>query len=109
VSIGQLDMATLNPAEERVYNLKAGYGFHQPQNSPHWVQTRATRSISYSIAFETTADKALGLTRAFNHFERKLGMKPAQPGANPKLDGIKSEVIVPVRFARKVVSKLRNG
>jgi hypothetical protein len=109
VSIGQLDMATLNPAEEHLFELKAGHGFHQPQNSPHWVQTRATRSISYSLVFETTADKALGLTRAFNHFERKLGMNPAVPGAKPKLDSFKSEVIVPVRFARKVVSKLRNG
>jgi hypothetical protein len=109
VSIGQLDMATLDPAEEHLYELKAGHGFHQPQNSPHWVQTRAARSISYSLVFETTADKALGLTRAFNHFERKLGMTPAQPGTNPKLDSFKSEVIVPVRFARKVVSKLRNG
>ena len=109
VSIGQLDMATLNPAEEQLYKLKAGHGFHQPQNSPHWVQTKATRSISYSLVFETTADKALGLTRAFNHFERKMGIQPAQPGAKPKLDSFKSEVIVPVRFARKVVSKLRNG
>jgi hypothetical protein len=83
VSIGQLDMATLDTSQEYLYKLKAGHGFHQPQNSPHWVQTRGTRSISYSMVFETTADKALGLTRAFNHFERKLGMKPAVPGAKP--------------------------
>ncbi len=109
VSIGQVSMAALNPAAEQVYKLRAGDGFHQPQNSPHWVQTQATRSISYSLVFETTADKALGLTRAFNHFERKMGMSPAQPGMKPNLDSLKSEVIVPVRFARKVVSKLRNG
>ena len=109
VGIGQLDMTTLNPAEEHLYKLQAGHGFHQPQNSPHWVQTKATRSISYSLVFETTADKALGLTRAFNHFERKMGMNPAQPGEKPRLDTLKSEVIVPVRFARKVVSKLRHG
>ena len=109
VSIGHVDMAALNPASEQLYKLKAGYGFHQPQNSPHWVQTQATRSISYSMVFETTADKVLGLTRAFNHFERKMGLNPALPGMKPKLDSFKSEVIVPVRFARKVVSKLRNG
>jgi hypothetical protein len=109
VSIGQLDITKLHPEQERLFNLKAGHGFHQPQNSPHWVQTGGIRSISYSCVFETSADRALGRTRAFNHFERMLGMNPTQPGTRPQLDAVKSEVIGPVRFARKVVSKLRNG
>jgi hypothetical protein len=109
VSIGQLDITKLNPAEENFYPLKAGLGFHQPQNAPHWVQTGASRSISYSIVFETTSDRALARTRAFNHYERLLGMKPATPGEHPQVDAVKSEVAGPLGIARKVVDKLRKA
>lgn len=109
VSIGQLDMSKLDPKAEHFFPLKAGAGFHQPQNAPHWVQTRAVRSISYSIVYETALDRQIGLTRAFNHFERKAGLQPTPPAANPQLDGFKAKVIVPVRFGLKVAHKLRHG
>lgn len=109
VSIGQLDMSKLNPEQDHFFQLKAGAGFHQPQNSPHWVQTRAVRSISYSLVYETAMDQRIGLTRAFNHFERMVGLKPAPPTTNPQLDGLKAKVIVPVRFGLKVAHKLRHG
>jgi hypothetical protein len=109
VSIGQLDMSKLNPDQDHFFPLKAGVGFHQPQNAPHWVQTRAVRSISYSLVYETALDKRIGLTRAFNHFERMVGLTPAPPMKNPKLDEIKARAIVPVRFGLKVAHKLRHG
>jgi Cupin superfamily protein len=108
VSIGQLDMAQRDPGKEQVYNLKAGDGFHQPQNAPHWVETCGSRSISYSCVFETQADRALGRTRAFNYYERKLGMRPSPPGQNSQLDSMKAEAIIPDRLARKVLDRIRH-
>jgi Cupin superfamily protein len=108
VSIGQLDMAQRDPGKEQVYNLKAGDGFHQPQNAPHWVETCGSRSISYSCVFETQADRALGRTRAFNYYERKLGMRPTPPGKNSQLDSMKAEAIIPDRLARKVLDRIRH-
>ena len=108
VSIGQLDLAQLDPGKERVFNLSAGLGFHQPQNAPHWVETCGTRSISYSLVYETSADRALGRTRAFNFYERKLGIKPSPPGERSHLDGMKAEAIIPDRLARKVIDRIRH-
>jgi hypothetical protein len=105
-SIGQLSLAERDPKKEQVYQLKAGSGFHQPQNSPHWVQTCETRSISYSLVFETDADKALARTRAFNSYERKLGAKPLLPGNNRQLDGIKAKMMLPNRVVRRVLDRL---
>jgi hypothetical protein len=108
VSIGQLDLSQRDPEKETVFNLNAGDGFHQPQNAPHWVETCGTRSISYSLVYETSADRALGRTRAFNYYERKLGLKPTPPGQRSQLDGIKAEAVIPDRLARKVVDRIRN-
>jgi hypothetical protein len=108
VNIGQLDMAQRDPGKEQVFNLEGGLGFHQPQNAPHWVETCGTRSISYSLVYETSADRALGRTRAFNYYERKLGMSPTPPGQHSQLDGMKAEAIIPDRLARKVLDRIRN-
>lgn len=108
VSIGQLDLTQRDPGKETVFNLNAGDGFHQPQNAPHWVETCGTRSISYSLVYETSVDRALGRTRAFNYYERKLGLKPSPPGQRSHLDGIKAEAVIPDRLARKVVDRIRN-
>jgi len=100
VNIGQVDFEGRDPAREYVFELAAGKGFHQPQNSPHWVQTRGSRSISYAISFETEASRELGRTRAFNYYQRKLGMRPAPPGARPSRDAAKAVVMqaaVPLR------------
>ncbi len=109
ISICQVKLEERNPEKEQIYNLKAGHGFHQPQNSPHWVQTQAMRSISYSIVYETDVDQALGRTRAFNGSLRKIGMTPAAPGAKPALDKAKAEAVWPERFARKVIRRLKRG
>ena len=106
VSIGQLDIKDRDPKKEQVYNLEPGLGFHQPQNSPHWVETCGTRSISYSCVFETDADRALSRVRAFNHYERKLGATPAPAGVNPNLDALKEKVMIPNRIARGVLRRI---
>jgi hypothetical protein len=100
VNIGEVELAARRPQDEHVFRLRAGLGMHQPQDSPHWVETRNERTISFVFSFETTASRERGRTRACNHYLRKLGLTPAAPGVRPKLDGVKARVMdiaIPVR------------
>jgi hypothetical protein len=108
VNIGQVDLRGRDSVHERVYKLRPGAGFHQPQNSPHWVQTQASRSISYAFVYETELTRLRGRARACNHFLRRAGIDPAEPGAYPSRDRVKSaamRMVIPLR--RMVGSKLR--
>ena len=110
VNIGQVELAGRDPQKEHVFNLRAGLGMHQPQNSPHWVETTASRSISYVFSFETNRTRALGRTRACNHYLRKLGMRPAAPRANPAIDDAKAAVMslaIPLRKAMASAVRVR--
>jgi hypothetical protein len=113
VSIGQVDLLTRNPKLESFYPLKPGDGHHQPQNSPHWVETAAERSISYSFVFETDASRARNRTRACNYFLRRAGINPAPPGARPAADVAKAaamRVIFPIRRRlSNLAANLRKG
>jgi len=100
VSIGQVPLQGRDPRHEHVFALRSGLGMHQPQNSPHWVETRAERSISYSFVFETDATRAAGRTRAFNYYLRKAGLEPEHPGAHPARDAFKAgsmRALIPIR------------
>src|ERR1700722_12526137 len=102
VNIGQVELAGRDPQKEHVFNLRPGLGMHQPQNSPHWVETTASRSISYVFSFETNRTRALGQTRACNHYVRKLGMRPAAARASAAVDDAKAAVMslaIPLRKA----------
>lgn len=111
VDIAVLKIGARNPAQEHVFHLRPGKGFHQPQNSPHWVETGGSRSISYTFVFETESSRALGRMRAFNHYERKLGFSPARPGTHPERDAIKATMMraaIPIRKAvGQAVHRLR--
>lgn len=99
-TIVQIDLEGRDPAREHVFTLGPGKGLHQPQNAAHWVETRASRSISYTFVFETEAGRARGRARGFNHILRCLKLNPAPLGANPAFDAIKSEAmrgVLPVR------------
>ena len=109
VSIGNVNLQTCRPEHENVYTLTAGSGFHQPQNSPHWVETKAMRSISYAFVFETDASRARGRTRAYNYYLRKFGLVPSEPGERPALDALKAGAMrwmIPAR--NNVGATLRN-
>jgi hypothetical protein len=106
VAIGKVDLGKRDPAQEHVFNLGPGKGFHQPQNSPHWVQTGKSRSISYTLVFETDATRALGRTRAFNHYQRMSGFRPAHPGTHSVLDSAKAGAMLAVIPARKLVGRM---
>ncbi|MEO6991455.1 MAG: hypothetical protein ABI346_03870 [Candidatus Baltobacteraceae bacterium] len=102
VNIGQVDFQGRDHAQGYTFRLSAGKGMHQPQNSPHWVETGSSRSISYVFSFETERSRALGRTRAFNYYLRKAGFVPALPGARPTLDSTKAgvmQIAIPMRKA----------
>jgi len=105
VNIGQIDLSTRPRDRERIFTLRAGDGLHQPQNAPHWVETGPSRSISYSFVFETAASRALGRTRSYNHYLRKLGLDPAMPGKRPAWDAAKAEAMQLARPAHRSLSR----
>jgi hypothetical protein len=102
VNIGQVELRGRDATREHIFTLGPGKGLHQPQNAPHWVETRDSQSVSYAFVFETDATRARGRVRAFNYYARKLRLNPAPPGAHPAIDGIKAttmRAVVPVRKA----------
>lgn len=113
VNIGQVDLLGRDPANEHVFHLSPGMGMHQPQNSPHWVETASTRTISYVLSFETNLSRAMGRTRAFNYYMRKAGLTPAAPGGRPELDAMKASVMefaIPLRKAAgRIVERVRGN
>ena len=113
VSIAQVDLPTRNPRLATSYALLPGDGHHQPQNAPHWVETGAERSISYSFVFETDRSRARNRIRACNYFLRRAGFRPAAPGASPARDAAKAaamRIVFPIRRrASSLAAKLRKA
>lgn len=111
VEIGKVDVNRRDPSREHVFHLGPGKGLHQPQNSPHWVETCSSRSISYTVVLETDVTRSLGRTRAFNHYARKVGFAPGQPGQHPTTDSVKANAmnaVLPIRkLAGSVIRKVR--
>jgi len=106
VNIGEVDLESRDPRDEHVFHLRAGKGMHQPQNSPHWVETGSSRSTSYVFSFETNVSRALGRTRAFNYYMRKIGLTPSVPHASPALDAAKACVMQAIIPLRKRVARV---
>ena len=109
VDIGQVALAGRDPAKEHVFHLKPGLGFHQPHSAPHWVQTVASRSVSYTMVFETRESRLRSRARGFNHYLRQAGLTPSAPGARPALDRAKGRTMVVVAKAQRAVARARAG
>ncbi len=103
-NIAQVPLAGKNAAHEYVFALGPGLGMHQPRNAPHWVQTSGSISVSYTISYETDVTRALGQTRAFNFYQRSLGLRPGQPGRRVRLDRLKAAAMDGLIPARKAVT-----
>lgn len=106
LDIAQLDLDSRDRRLEHTFTLAPGQGLHQPRNSPHWVQTSTSRSVSYVFVFETTATRATGRVRAFNHYMRWAGLRPVLPGRHPGTDAVKSAAMKMVLPARRRVARI---
>jgi hypothetical protein len=103
VDIGQVDFDGRDPHEEHVFELLPGMGMHQPQNSPHWVETSRSRSISYTLSFETDAMRRRSRARAFNYYLRRAGITPSPLDANGAIDRAKAQTMtLAIPFRRAV-------
>ncbi len=110
LNIGQVDITRRDAAREHLFELEPGAGFHQPRNAPHWVKTHDSRSVSYTMVFETESSRVKARARGMNHYLRKARMSPVAPGMDAKRDAAKSfmmQAATPVRrvaeWARHVV------
>ena len=111
--IGQVDLARRDASAEHVFRLQPGAGLHQPQDSPHWVETVGSRSISYTFVYETRESRMRGRVRSFNAYLRRLNFDPARPGERPARDAMKAAAMaaaIPVRrqIGKAVRSVLRS-
>jgi hypothetical protein len=107
IDIAQVELNKRDPKQEHVFQLSAGMGLHQPQNAPHWVETRGDISVSYSFFFETTGARKTSRTRGFNYYLRRAGAEPAPPGSHPRLDAIKADAMGMWIPCRKTLSAVK--
>lgn len=108
--IGKVNFANLDASCDHLFRLEPGKGLHQPHNAPHWVQTGASRSVSYTFVYQTGSSQALARTRAFNHCLRELGMAPSRPGAHRGADAAKAltmRAAVPLQLAVRLIRRLQ--
>jgi hypothetical protein len=109
VDIAQVELEKLDREKEQVFRLLPGMGFHQPQNSPHWVRTGDSRSVSYTFVLETGVGRTSGRARGFNFCLRKLGVRPAAVGTHRRRDALKAAAMrlaYPVQFLGRILNKL---
>ena len=104
IDIGQVDLASRSPAKDYAFDLVAGRGLHQPQDAPHWVQTHGTRSVSYTMVFETRQARLRSRARGFNHYLRRAGLHPRPPGLHPLTDFLKGRAMQVMARARRVAA-----
>jgi hypothetical protein len=101
--IGQVDLTRRDPSAEHLFRLQTG--LHQPQDAPHWVETVGSRSISYTLVYETRQGRMRSRVRSFNAYLRRLRIDPTRPGERPARDAVKAAAI-PVR--RQIGGALRS-
>jgi hypothetical protein len=92
------------PAMEAVaetFRLDPGLGVYLPSYVPHWVETEAGVSVSFSIPFYTRfCERAEGVYRV-NSWLRKARLSPRQPGEVAPVDVTKAAVFRSLRTARR--------
>ena len=93
--IGDLSAATYKEecqSKALVVHMKPGIGLHQPSRAPHWVRNGDDFSVTLSFLFLTHEYTMQARVFQANHYLRKLGMSPTQPGRSALRDGVKKLV-----------------
>jgi hypothetical protein len=79
-------------AAAEVFRIEAGLGVYLPSYVPHWVETEAGVSVSFSIPFFTAFCERAETVHRVNRRLRKLHLSPRPPGASEPLDKTKATV-----------------
>jgi hypothetical protein len=85
------DFAAMEAAAE-TFRIEAGVGVYLPSYVPHWVQTEAGVSVSFSIPFFTAYCQRAETVYFVNRRLRKLRLSPRPPGASEPIDRTKAAV-----------------
>jgi hypothetical protein len=85
------DFAVMEAAAE-TFRIRSGLGVYLPSYVPHWVQTEAGTSISFSIPFFTPYCQRAEQVHVINRRLRKLHLFPRPPGTSEPLDRTKVAV-----------------
>jgi hypothetical protein len=88
-----------------VYAMTPGTGVHIPVNTPHWLKNGDDVSITLNVNFQFHDAEIANLYKA-NYYLRRLGLKPAIPGAHPAADRLKARAFT---LALAVKRKLKPG
>jgi hypothetical protein len=95
------------PAMEEVaedFRLDPGVGVYLPSFVPHWVNTEAGISVSFSIPFYTQFSERAESVNRINRRLRKMRLSPRGPGRSEPVDRVKAtsfEVWGKLRDARR--------
>jgi Cupin superfamily protein len=93
-------------AVAEAFRIEPGLGVYLPSYIPHWVETEAGVSVSFSIPFYTSfSQRAEGVYRV-NSWLRKARLSPRPPGEIEPLDATKAAVFRSLRTARYARRKL---
>jgi Cupin superfamily protein len=88
------------------FRIDPGLGVYLPSYIPHWVETEAGVSVSFSIPFYTRfCKRAEGVNRV-NSWLRKARLSPRPPGESEPLDVTKAALFRSLRTARDARQKL---
>jgi hypothetical protein len=92
-------------AQAEVTRLEPGIGVYLPSYVPHWVETEAGVSISFSIPFFTAyTERAEGVSR-INRRLRKLHLSPRPLGESAPVDTAKAAVFRSLQKVKEVRHK----
>jgi len=72
------------------FRIGPGTGVYLPSYVPHWVETEAGVSVSFSIPFFTAFAERAETVHRINRRLRKLHLSPRPPGASEALDRTKA-------------------
>ena len=96
----QCDFEAMEAVAE-TFTIEPGLGVYLPSYIPHWVDTEAGVSVSFSIPFYTrSCQRAEGVYRV-NSWLRKARLSPRPPGEVEPLDATKEVVFRSLRTARQ--------
>jgi hypothetical protein len=91
-------------AAAETFTIDAGRGVYLPSYVPHWVETEAGASISFSIPFFTAFCRRAETVHRINRRLRRLHLSPRPPGASEPVDRTKEAVFrswIALRDARR--------
>jgi Cupin superfamily protein len=88
-------------AVAETFRIDPGLGVYLPSYIPHWVETEAGVSVSFSIPFYTRLSQRVEGVYRVNSWLRKARLSPRPPGDFEPLDATKAAVFRSLRAARR--------